>query len=63
MPKQIGGIRLYSIKDLHEALGVNQRTLRAWFNSGRLRGVKIGTRWHITEENLRKFLNGEGGEG
>ena len=63
MVKQIGDIRIYSVKDLHEALGVNERTIRDWFNKGRLQGVKIGIEWHITEENLRRFLSGEvGGE-
>jgi excisionase family DNA binding protein len=61
--KQIGDIKLYSVEDLHEALKVNERTIRDWFNKGRLRGQKIGTEWHITEENLRRFLSGEeGGE-
>lgn len=61
--KQVGDIKLYSVKDLHDALGINERTLRDWFNKGRLRGVKIGAEWHISEENLRKFLNAEeGGE-
>lgn len=63
MVTQIGDIKLYSVQDLHDAFGVNERTIRDWFNKGRLKGVKIGTEWHITEENLRKFLNAEeGGE-
>jgi predicted site-specific integrase-resolvase len=63
MVKQIGDIKIYSVQDLHNALAVNERTLRDWFNKGRLRGQKIGTEWHITEENLRRFLNAdEGGE-
>ena len=59
MVKQIGDIKLYSVKDLHEALGVNERTIRDWFNKGRLQGVKLGTQWHITEENLKLFLGGD----
>jgi hypothetical protein len=59
--KQIGEIKLYSVQDLHDALEVNERTIRAWFHTGRFKGVKIGAEWHITEENLRKFLNAEGG--
>ena len=59
MSKQIGDIKLYSVQDLHQFLGVNERTLRGWFNTGRLRGVKLGTKWHITEENLRRFLNAD----
>lgn len=59
MVKQIGDIKLYSVQDLHDALGVNERTVRDWFNKGRLKGVKIGKEWYITEENLKKFLNAE----
>ena len=60
MAKQIGKIKLYSVKDLNESLGVNERTVREWFKKGRIKGVKIGTQWHVTEENLGKFLNAEG---
>jgi len=60
MAKQIGKIKLYSVKDLKESLGVNERTVREWFKKGRIKGVKIGTEWHVTEENLGKFLNAEG---
>ncbi len=60
MAKQIGDIKLYSVRDLNKSLGVNERTLREWFNKERLKGVKIGTEWHITEENLKKFFNAEG---
>ncbi len=57
--KKVAGIRLYSVQDLHKALGVNERTIREWFNKKRLRGVKISREWHVTEENLRTFLSGE----
>lgn len=59
--KQVAGIKLYSVRDLHEALGVNERTIREWFNKKRLRGVKISKGWYVTEENLRAFLSGEEG--
>lgn len=59
MVKQIGNIKLYSVKDLHAALGVNERTIRDWFKKGRFKGVKIGTEWYISEANLTKFLNVE----
>ncbi|MDP3298075.1 MAG: helix-turn-helix domain-containing protein [Thermodesulfovibrionia bacterium] len=59
MAKQIGDIKLYSVRDLNKDLGVNERTLRNWFNKRKLNGVKIGIEWHITEENLKKFLNAE----
>ena len=57
--KQIGDIKLYTVKDLHEALEVNERTIRSWFKNGKLKGVKIGTEWHISQENLANFLNAD----
>ena len=63
MVKQIGDIKLYSVDDLHKGFDVNQRTIRDWFKKKRLKGVKLGKHWFITEENLKTFLNGEkGGE-
>lgn len=59
MVKEIGHIKLYSVQDLHEALGVNERTLRMWLREGRLRGIKLSGEWHVSEENLKKFLNAE----
>ena len=57
--KQIGDIKLYTVKDLHDALKINERTIRDWFKKGKLKGVKIGTEWHISEENLAHFLNAD----
>jgi hypothetical protein len=62
MVKQIGDIKIYSVEDLHQALGVNARTIRDWFNKRRLIGQKVGIEWYITEENLRRFLNGDRGD-
>jgi hypothetical protein len=59
MVKQIGEIKLYSVEDLRQALGVNARTIRDWFNKRRLIGQKLGTEWHVTEENLKRFLSGD----
>lgn len=61
MVKQIGDIKLYTVEDLHEGLGVNERTIRDWFNKGKLQGRKVGKGWVITETNLKAFLDGEKG--
>jgi hypothetical protein len=62
MVRQIGDIKIYSVEDLHQALGVNVRTIRDWFNKRRLIGQKVGIEWYITEENLRRFLSGDRGD-
>lgn len=51
-------IRLYTLTELAPMLGVTPRTLQSYVKSGRLKGVKIGGKWKVTEENLKKFING-----
>lgn len=51
-------IKLYTLSDLVPMLGVTYRTLQNYIHDGKLKGVKIGGRWRVTEENLLKFING-----
>lgn len=51
-------IRLYEIQEIAEALHVTRRTLYNYLKQGRLKAVKIGGIWRVTEENLVDFLNG-----
>lgn len=56
MPKQIGSLKLYSIDDLHEQLGISKMTLRAYLREGRIRGRKLGVQWYVTEEAIREYF-------
>ena len=51
-------LKLYDLKELSEKLEVTQRTLLTYLKEGRLKGVKIGGKWKVTEDNLQKFVNG-----
>lgn len=57
MPKKIGDITLYTLEELSQKLDVTLVTLRAYLREGKLRGRKIGGRWHVTEESLRAYLS------
>lgn len=50
---------LYTLTELESVLGVTHRTLQTYIKDGRLKGVKIGGKWKVSEENLKKFINGE----
>ncbi len=58
MPKQIGNIKLYTLKEISEALNVTPETLRAYIQQNRLQGQKVGQKWYTTEESLREFFSG-----
>lgn len=52
-------LKVYSLTEIEPILGVTHRTLLTYIKDGRLKGVKIGGKWKVSGENLRKFINGE----
>lgn len=51
-------IRLYGLQEIADALNVTRRTLYNYLKQGKLKAVKIGGEWRVTEDNLMSFLNG-----
>lgn len=47
--------------EIAERLNVDRRTVYKLLHSGELRGRRVGRVWRVTEDNLRRFL--DGGEG
>lgn len=56
MPKKIGDLKLYSVDDLHEMLGISKMTLRSYLREGKLKGRKLGVQWFVTEESIRAYF-------
>lgn len=56
--KIIDGTKLYEVEDLVAMLKVSRITVQGYLRSGRIKGIKIGKRWHVTEKNLKDFLSG-----
>ena len=50
---------VYTLTELEPVLGVTHRTLLQYVKDGKLKAVKIGGKWKVSEDNLRKFINGE----
>lgn len=57
--EDIKDLKLYTITDLEEILGVCRRTLLSRARTGKLPCKKINGKWRITEAALRKYVNGE----
>lgn len=63
MPIQLGSLTVYATEELARLLGVNDRTIQDYLRDGKLKGRKIGKRWHVSDDNLREFFNeGETGD-
>ena len=57
--KRLEDIRLYTLTEIEPIIGVTHRTLLTYIKDGRLKGIKVGGKWKVSEENLKKFINGE----
>lgn len=51
--------KIYTIHELEEVLQVTQRTIYNWIKDGKLKAIKIGRTWRVTQEALDEFLQGE----
>lgn len=57
--KEIQGQKFYDRKDLAKLLDVTIATIANKQRKGELKAIYIGRSLYTSEENLRKFLNGE----
>jgi len=54
-PEQDRG-RLLTPEEAAERLRVSPETVKKWFRSGRLRGVKVSVLWRVWEKDLDAFI-------
>jgi len=59
MSEKITDLKLYNLHEMAKLLEVSERSIHTYIKTGKLKAVKIGGRWKSTEENLKKFINGE----
>jgi len=50
-------IKVYTLDEVAEILKVTRRTLYTYVNEGKLRAVKMGKYWRVSEEALRAFIS------
>lgn len=49
-------LKVYTIEEVVDILHVTRRSVYSYIKSGKLKAVKIGKYWRITQENLEEFL-------
>lgn len=50
-----GRLRLYTMAELAQEMGVSDDTLKSWIEAGHIGAVLVGTRHRIPEESVRRF--------
>lgn len=54
--REIEGIKLFTVTEAADTLGITPQTVRAYIKQGKLKGQRIGRPILITENNLKEFL-------
>ena len=57
--KVVLGIKLYDSVELANILSLTVEAARQYLREKTIAGCKIGTKWYVTEENLKRFVNAE----
>lgn len=61
MSIKLGDLELFTVEELSEKLGIQERTIRGYLKSGKIKGRKMARRWYVSEESLRDFFEAEEG--
>lgn len=57
--KSMTETKLYTLAEIATALNITTRTLLTYIKQGRLKAVKIGGKWLVSEQNYSDFINGK----
>ena len=49
---------LYKLREVEQILGVTQRTLYRYIESGKLKAIKVGGQWRVERDELNYFIKG-----
>lgn len=52
-------IKTYTVEEVATQLDISPRTVREYIRKGKLKAVKIGNKYIISEDNYRDFVNGK----
>lgn len=52
-------VKTYTVSDIAQDLGVTERTIREYIKNGKIKAVKVGNKYIISEDNYRDFVNGK----
>lgn len=55
--KEVLGVKLYSVAEVGQMLGVQRPTASKYIQQGKLKARTIGGHKYVSEENLKEFLN------
>lgn len=55
----IMAVKTYTVEEIAKQLDISPRTVREYIRKGKLKAVKVGNKYIISEDNYRHFVNGD----
>jgi excisionase family DNA binding protein len=52
-----GALKFYDLNEVADLLKVSTMTVRRWIKTGKLKAVRIGRKYLITEDTILQFVN------
>ena len=59
---EIAGKKYYTTGEAAKLLQMNERTIREWIKTGKLKATKPGRSYFISEDAISELINGKGGK-
>lgn len=57
MATVIEGIKLFTVSEVAEAMGVTHQTVRKYIKTGKLKAQRVGKSLLITDKSIKAFLD------
>lgn len=50
----------YKVEEVAEILAIHKETVKRFIREGKIKGIKLGTHWRVTEDEIRRLLDLQG---
>ena len=54
-------MKIYTVEEVADLLKIKPTTVRAMLRDSELNGFKAGKAWRVTEDDLKKYIQKQGG--
>ena len=54
-------MKIYTVEEVADLLKIKPTTVRAMLRDNEINGFKAGKAWRVTEDDLKKYIQSQGG--
>lgn len=54
--------KTYTVKEVAEVLAYHRGTVKEFLRKGKIKGLKVGNQWRVTEDEIKRILGLHGSQ-